>query len=241
MRMIRRSLLYFWAGATHVGTLLTIAAFFYFPVFLDTHAARAGAQRGIPWPAIGLTAFLGPALGIVSSQRIHKRWIRSFHEHLYVPIRVAFLGLCLWGIFLSWKATGRILWDAGIAWAGFFYLLYWVTAGIAAYSLSLGAGLGYFTGCAQILEYLKGSPLAKEKLPRTSLYRYSRHPFVTYMILSLWLTPLMTLDRLVWAVILSLYGLALAEWQERERERAFGLMYRDYQSQVPKWIPFLKS
>ena len=40
-----------------------------------------------------------------------------------------------------------------------------------------------------------------------SLYRYSRHPFLTYGLLSLWMTPLMTLDRFVWAAVLSAYGI----------------------------------
>ena len=76
MRRVRRwsaALLYVWAGFTHVATLLTIVALFYFPVYLDSHARRAPAAR-LAWPGPFLACAAGLLYGLLRRPGTGARW-----------------------------------------------------------------------------------------------------------------------------------------------------------------------
>src|SRR5262245_13142054 len=128
-RMVR-ALLVSWAGLTHVWTLLTLVAVFYFPVYLDSRASRAPAAD-LPWLGAALAAGPGPLARLLA-------WILhrdggSSPSSLWAPVRIAATNLALWLAFSLWKPTGRVLWDAGPSWAGPLYFLYWVSAGLSGY------------------------------------------------------------------------------------------------------------
>jgi protein-S-isoprenylcysteine O-methyltransferase Ste14 len=232
---IVRTLLIGWAGLAHVWTLLTLVAFFYFPVYLDSHASRT-PRVDLPWLGMTLAAGLGPLVRLV--ERILDREGARIPRLLRAPARSAMTNLALWLAFSLWMPTGRVLWDAGPAWAGVIYFLYWVAAGLSGYALSVGdTGLGYFTGCAPILEFARGATPSPPGLRTRSLYRWSRHPALVFLLASLWLTPVMTLDRLVWLAIVTLHAVCYAGRAERAREARFGEAYRLYRLRVPMWLP----
>lgn len=240
--MIRRMLLYSWAGIIHVWTLLTIVAFFYFPVFLDTQAVQGAPRNLLPGIAIALAILFGPVQGLIGNSRIRSLLAQRIPVHFFQPFRAILLNLHLWSLFVLWHATGQVVWDTGMAWAGVLYFVYWILAGLAAYSLSMrDTGLGYFTGCAQILEYAKGHSARAETLKTQAHHQFSRHPFSFYMILSLWITPLMTSDRLIWAVIFSACALIGAEISERRRTQDIGKSDKLYKSRVPRWVPLSRG
>jgi protein-S-isoprenylcysteine O-methyltransferase Ste14 len=225
--VIRKAALYAWAGAQYVWTLLTVVALFYFPVFLDTTAQRAGPAHAPPWASVALAAGVGPLVVVLIRARADR------------PLAAAAVNAWLWETFMSWQPTGRVVWDLGFGPARLVYLIYWVAAGLSGYGLSLrDGGLGYLSGAGVILERVRGVEPRRGQLVRRSLYLYSRHPFATYLVLSLWLTPLLTLDRLIWAALGSIHALAIAQTEERALQRAFGGDYEAYRSRVPKWLPF---
>jgi len=231
--MIRKATLYAWAGFMYVWTLLSVVALFYFPVYLDASATRLLPRGPMPWGAVALAAAGGPLClaMVLDSTRVRA-------GALYAPFRATVVNLWLWLTFTTWQPTGRVVWDAGFAWARPLYMLYWIAAAVAAYALSLaGGGLGDVSGCGPILGYLRNAPGSPRKFDAPSLYRYSRHPFCTYLIVSLWLTPLMTADRLLWAALGSIHAVGIAGAEERRMERVFGGEYRAYRSRVLKWLP----
>jgi len=225
--VLRKAALYAWAGAQYVWTLLTIVALFYFPVFLDTTARRGGPAPGLPWASVALAAGLGPLVVLLIRARAPR------------PFAAIAFNAWLWGTFMSWQPTGRVVWDLGFGPARLVYLFYWIAAGLSGYALSLrDGGLGYLSGAGAILELARGAEPRRGQLVRRSLYGCSRHPFATYLVLSLWLTPLMTLDRLIWAALGTIHALSIAQAEEHALERAFGPDYEAYRSRVPKWLPF---
>ena len=231
---LAHALLYGWAGLTHVWTLLTLVALFYFPVYLDSHASRT-PRPALPWVGMSIAVSLGPVDRL--SRRIFEGDVGSCPRGLRAPARRAVTNLALWLVFSLWAPTGRVLWDAGPAWAGPTYFLYWLAAGLAGYALSVGdTGLGYFTGCAHVLEYARGAPPAVAGLRTRSLYRYSRHPALLSLLVSLWLTPVMTLDRLIWAAAMTCHAILCAAAADRRLETRFGDEFRSYRSRVPRWF-----
>jgi protein-S-isoprenylcysteine O-methyltransferase Ste14 len=99
----------------------------------------------------------------------------------------------------------------------------------------LQTGIGSFLGLR--------SPGGRESdglgagLTVAGLYRYVRHPLYLLGILLLWLTPEMTLTRLVLFLAMTVYFYVGSIHEERSLELEFGTAYREYRSQVPALFP----
>ena len=76
-----------------------------------------------------------------------------------------------------------------------------------------------------------------ESLNVRGLYRYVRHPLYLLGLVLLWLTPVMTVTRLVLFMGMSLYFYVGSIHEEILLEREFGSTYREYARQVPRIVP----
>lgn len=68
-------------------------------------------------------------------------------------------------------------------------------------------------------------------------YRYVRHPMYFASSVYLFAEPHMTLERLLFAVFVTGYGLIGSVFEERRLVEKFGEDYRRYQEEVPRFIP----
>ncbi|MGQ9516068.1 MAG: methyltransferase family protein [Anaerolineae bacterium] len=68
-------------------------------------------------------------------------------------------------------------------------------------------------------------------------YRCMRHPIYTFSMLFLWMNPDMTVNRLLLTALVSLYFYLGSIHEERRLTVEFGEAYRQYQRQVPRFIP----
>ncbi len=82
-------------------------------------------------------------------------------------------------------------------------------------------------------------PEATFKTP--SAYRLVRHPMQLGFLIALWAAPVMTLDRLALALLLTGYILIALIFEERDLVVVFGEEYRHYQQRVPRLLPRLWS
>ena len=71
------------------------------------------------------------------------------------------------------------------------------------------------------------------------LYRYVRHPLYTAGLVFIWLTPVMTVNRLVLYISLTIYILIGIYFEERKLVREFGDDYLTYRKRTPMLIPLL--
>jgi protein-S-isoprenylcysteine O-methyltransferase Ste14 len=69
------------------------------------------------------------------------------------------------------------------------------------------------------------------------LYGFVRHPIYSASLVLVWCSPVMTLNRLVICVVLSVYIAIGATFEERKLIIEFGNEYREYQRKVPMLIP----
>ena len=100
----------------------------------------------------------------------------------------------------------------------------------------LQTGALEFIGLAQLI---RKQPPAPSRLTTHGIYRYVRHPLYTANLIILWLTPEMTLNRLILWTIFSLYFVVGAAFEERKLLREFGQQYADYKAKTPMLIPRL--
>jgi protein-S-isoprenylcysteine O-methyltransferase Ste14 len=106
--------------------------------------------------------------------------------------------------------------------------------------VGLGAGV-LKTG---VWEFLGLQPfMGNEKPARLTiagLYHYVRHPLYAAGLAIIWLLPHMTVNVLVMNIVLTIYILVGAFFEERKLRHEFGQDYIDYAAVTPMLIPFTK-
>jgi protein-S-isoprenylcysteine O-methyltransferase Ste14 len=96
-------------------------------------------------------------------------------------------------------------------------------------------GLLFFIGLRQLVE----EP-GKRELVTGGLYSYVRHPFYTFFLLFLWLTPILTVNLLVVYFALTVYIHIGIFFEERNLLRDFGEQYAEYRAITPMLFPVPK-
>lgn len=91
-----------------------------------------------------------------------------------------------------------------------------------------------FVGVSQFWEGEKPSALAT-----SGMYRVVRHPLYLFSLLFIWLTPMMTMNQLIFYLTLTAYLFVGAYFEERKLLREFGAAYAEYKSVTPMMIPGL--
>jgi len=75
---------------------------------------------------------------------------------------------------------------------------------------------------------------ANSPLHTDGIYAWVRHPLYLGWVLMVWGTPHMTMDRLVFATLTTVYLVVAVPFEERSLATSFGEAYRTYRSRV-KW------
>lgn len=96
-------------------------------------------------------------------------------------------------------------------------------------------GILYFIGVRQLVE----KP-GKRELVTAGLYSYVRHPFYTFFLLFLWLTPVVTLNLLIVYFALTIYIHIGIFFEERKLLQDFGEQYAEYRAVTPMLFPLPK-
>jgi protein-S-isoprenylcysteine O-methyltransferase Ste14 len=101
----------------------------------------------------------------------------------------------------------------------------------------LQTGVWSFLGLSQ----LGTPPAVSSGLVTSGLYRFVRHPLYAAGLAYLWLSTMMTINRLVVYACGTVYILVGAWFEERKLRREFGQVYAAYAARTPMLIPFVKG
>ena len=155
-----------------------------------------------------------------------RNWYRLFYN-LFSTI--TFLPLLVLTVTLPDKS----LYEIPEPWVDFTLILQL----LAAIVLLIGiwqTDLWSFLGIRQIMG---GS--TESRIVTGGLYRFVRHPLYTAGLVFIWLTPVMTVNRLVLYLSLTVYIIIGAYFEERKLRREYGKEYENYQTRTPMLIPVL--
>jgi protein-S-isoprenylcysteine O-methyltransferase Ste14 len=167
-----------------------------------------------------------------------RRYLARFIPEAYFSAIYTILsGIILFIVIIFWQETSgtvataegalrlllRVIFAASIA--GF----YWGTQ-----------ALGFFDpfGIRAIVNHLRGKRPKEMPLTVRGPYRWVRHPLYLFVLIMIWSCPDLTLDRLLFNVLWTVWiyiGALLEEW---DLVADFGDAYRRYQQKVPMLIPF---
>lgn len=99
----------------------------------------------------------------------------------------------------------------------------------------------YLFGLRQAYLYYRNVPYTPVPFKVNSLYMQIRHPMMLGFLMILWFTPVMTVDRLTFAVELTAFIFAGIWFEERELAGNFGQAYLDYKKKTSMVIPKEKT
>ena len=102
-----------------------------------------------------------------------------------------------------------------------------------------GRSLGAFDtfGLAPISRSLRGRITQPQAFVVAGPYRWVRHPLYLFVIIMIWSCPDLTLDRLLFNIMWTVWIVVGAVLEERDLVQHFGEEYRAYQKDVPMLIP----
>jgi len=216
------------------GGLVFVASLLFFAA---SYAWRF-AETGGPWSAaatrpiaIDIVLFTGFALHHSIFARTGARdWIRrvtppALERSIYVWISSALLfAVCVW-----WRPVPGVLWHlTGVA--------RWVVSALqlaaAVFTVIAARRLDVLelAGVRQVFDAAARAHGIDDRGP----YGVVRHPIYLGWFGMVWLTPLMTGTRLVFAIVSCLYLVLAIPFEERELRRAFGSRYDEYARAV-RW------
>jgi protein-S-isoprenylcysteine O-methyltransferase Ste14 len=254
---VRRALALSRAGATEVPMLGVIYSVLAYLGFLATFSYLALFTAGVLVPKhvdsgamvstpefllvnLGLVLLWGLQHSLMARARFKRALTRviptGLERSTYVFASDAVLALLLW----QWRPLPHVLWDVempgvrAVLWS--LCALGWL--GVPAASLLID----HFdlVGLKQAFARFRGSTLTAKGFVTPVLYRYVRHPMMSFLLLGLWATPHMTLGHLLLSVGLSAYVFIGVHFEERSLRRQLGLEYLRYQTATPRFLPGLK-
>ncbi|MHC4458685.1 MAG: methyltransferase family protein [Planctomycetota bacterium] len=191
--------------------------------------------------ALGLDIFLSLAFFIQHSIMIR----RSFRSRLSKIIKTQYHGAVFTlasGVFLLimvlfWQKIDYTLASPQGVLRWLLHAVFFLS--IAGFTWGVKA-LGSFDafGISPIKRYLHGKkPPPTMPFVIRGPYRWVRHPLYFLCLLLIWSCPVLTVDRLLFNVLWTVWILVGAILEERDLVADFGDAYRDYQRSVPMIIP----
>jgi protein-S-isoprenylcysteine O-methyltransferase Ste14 len=93
-------------------------------------------------------------------------------------------------------------------------------------------------GRIALTAHLRGRPLAALPLTLRGPYLWVRHPLYSCMVVLIWSVPELSLDRLLFAVLWTVWIILGARLEERDLVAEFGDRYHRYQQTVPMLVPW---
>ena len=191
--------------------------------------------------ALGLNACLCLAFFTQHSGMIRRSFRRMIEkltgEIYYGPIFTIASGFVLLIFVLFWQESAHIL----ISPKG---IIRWLLR--AVFFLSFGGifwgfwALDWYDpfGNTPILRRLRGkAPPQPMPFFVRGPYRWVRHPLYLFVLLLIWSCPNLTVDRLLFNIMFTVWMIVASLLEERDLIAEFGDAYREYQRKVPMLIP----
>ena len=108
-----------------------------------------------------------------------------------------------------------------------------------AYLLASSFAINHFDlfGLRQAYMYFIDRPLPPLKFVKTAMYRFTRHPIQTGVLIGVWVTPVMTVTHVILSIGFTVYLFIGLWFEDRDLVRAIGEPYVQYQREAGKVFP----
>jgi len=170
-------------------------------------------------------------------RRSFRRWLANFiPAHYQGAIYTLASGACVLIAVAFWQESDTILFEANGLIRGLLRGCFVLSVLGMAWGLLALRSVDMF-GLSPLLKRSKAQPIHVNHLVIRGPYRWVRHPLYLFMIILFWSAPLLTMDRLLFNTLWTIWVVAATVLEERDLTDDFGEAYRDYQAKVPMLIP----
>jgi protein-S-isoprenylcysteine O-methyltransferase Ste14 len=187
---------------------------------------------------VGLLALFGVQHSLMARAGWKQWWTSIIPPALERSLYVLLASALLLALFWFWQPIPKAIWEIShpLLRASIYAvcLAGWAIVVLATFQID------HFElfGLRQVWRATHNQPQVASKFRLPCLYHIVRHPLMSGFLLAFWATPIMTIDRLVFALGMSLYILIGLAFEERALRREFGSVYAKYEATVPRLLPF---
>jgi hypothetical protein len=223
------------AGATFaviVHLALAVTVWFLFPFLMGLSPPPIADSPW--WPLVDglLVLQFGVSHSLLLAPPMRERIGRVLPSALHGCLFCLTTSLSLLLLMFAWRRSAVVVWDAAcparwaviaayaLAWVGLFY-----TLGLTGY--------GWQTGWTPFWAWFRGERPLRRQFEARGAYRWMRHPTYLAFLGLIWLTPTVTLDRLLMMVLLTAYVAVGSGLKDRRLAFYLGDVYRKYEARVP--------
>lgn len=169
------------------------------------------------------------------------RWTRVVPPAAERSTYLCATAFALLPLLLLWQPLPTAIWSVKVAAAR--WLLNAITLSGWVYLLAASFAINHFElfGLQQVYQALRDRPLTPSAFQVRWMYRFDRHPIMTGILVALWVTPTMTVDRLLFAVGTTIYICIGVFFEERALRRQLGRPYEEYCQRVRSLVPTFRG
>lgn len=186
---------------------------------------------------LGMLSLFGLQHSIMARPWFKRRWTRIVPASAERSTYVLFSSLALILLYVAWQPLPGVIWGSTDA----------VATSVGYAGMALGFALvlvatfliDHFdlVGLKQVTLTLLQRRQTPAPFQVRYLYKFVRHPLYLGWLIAFWVTPVMTLGHLMFALGMTAYILVAVQYEERDLIDAFGEDYQRYRDQVPMLVP----
>jgi protein-S-isoprenylcysteine O-methyltransferase Ste14 len=176
---------------------------------------------------------------VMARPGFNKWWIPIVGPAIERSIYVLLASLILILLYWKWQPIEGVVWQIeNMVVKTILYSLFGIGWLIVLLSTFMINHFELF-GLKQVYENLKSIEPRPVAFKLSLFYSIVRHPIMLGFIIAFWSTPNMTMSHFVFAATTTVYILiAITYLEEKDLVKVHGAQYKEYQSKVPKIIPF---
>ncbi len=223
---------------------LFLASTLYAMGFLNNLIVPTTIEGGVVRPVgqaflidVSLIFLFGLAHSVMARPQFKAWWTRLIPEAAERSTYVLQSSLLLLLIFWLWQPIPEIIWTVTNEYGRFIlqsiHWIGWILVILATFLIN------HFelTGLQQSFCNLRRRQPVSPHFVTPFLYKVVRHPMQLGLIIAFWVTPHMSVGRLVFAVTMTLYILIGLYFEEQSLLKQFGQDYEAYRQATPKVLP----
>jgi protein-S-isoprenylcysteine O-methyltransferase Ste14 len=168
-------------------------------------------------------------------------WTRIIPRPIERSTYVAAASLILLLLYWQWRPITETVWDVkNVYLRGAIWAVYFAGWALVFFSSFVIDHFELF-GLRQVWRHYTGREHVSAPFSERSLYRWVRHPLMLGFIIAFWAAPTMTLGRLLFALVTTIWILISIKIEERDLAQFLGEPYRGYRERTPMLLPLPRA